>query len=150
MKNIFEAPVATEVIGRINKLSANTPAQWGKMNVAQMLAHCNVSYDMAYTNIYPKPGGVKRFFLKAFIKGIVVGEKVYKPNSRTAPEFLQVDEKNFEEEKTKLINYINRVVADGEASFENKESLSFGPLKTSEWNAMFYKHIDHHLNQFGV
>ena len=148
--NIFTQPVADSQIVRINKLTAETQPQWGKMNVAQMLAHCNVTYEMTFENKHKKPGAVARFFLKAFVKPIVCNDKPYKKNSQTAPAFLITDQRVFENEKARLIAYINKTVQVGESYFTGKESLSFGVLSTNEWNAQFYKHLDHHLSQFGV
>ncbi len=150
LPNIFTRSVTDEVIGRINKLTPATQPQWGKMSVSQMLAHCCVTYEMAYENKHPKPSGLARFFLKAFVKDIVVSEKPYKHNSRTAPAFLVTDEKVFETEKKRLTDYLNKTEQLGIAHFDGKESLSFGKLNKQEWNNMLYKHLDHHLTQFGV
>jgi hypothetical protein len=151
MKNIFDKAVTEEVIDRINKLTPATPAKWGKMNVAQMLAHSNVTYEMIYEpEKHPKPKGFKRFILKLIVKPLVVSDKVYKENNPTAPAFIIASEREFEFEKTRLIDYLNRTQELGGAHFDGKESNSFGTLKTNEWNAMFYKHLDHHLRQFGV
>jgi hypothetical protein len=49
-----------------------------------------------------------------------------------------------------LTEYINKTQQLGEGSFDNKVSHSFEALNKIEWNNMFYKHIDHHLKQFGV
>ena len=57
MKNIFSKEVADELLSRINKLTPTTPAVWGTMDVAKMLAHCNVTYEFLYDNIHPKPKG---------------------------------------------------------------------------------------------
>jgi hypothetical protein len=150
MKNVFEKEVANELVARVNKLNKDTKANWGTMNVGQMLAHCNVTYDMDFTNDHPKATGVKKFFLKLFIKSVVVGDKPYQKNGRTAPQFLITDEREFEKEKTKLVDYILKVQKQGASHYEGKESNSFGPLTSSEYNNMFYKHLDHHLSQFGV
>jgi hypothetical protein len=150
MKNIFDPGVTKELIDRINELEPTSTPIWGKMNVAQMLAHCNVSYELVYDNIHPKPNPIIKFFLKAFIKNMVVSEKPYKHNGQTSPAFLIKDEKDFDMEKKRLISYINKTQELGEAYFENKESHSFGKLSIQEWNNMFYKHLDHHLRQFGV
>jgi len=150
MKNIFNQKEAGEVIDRINKLTPSSQPLWGTMAVGQMMAHCNVTYELVYDNKHPKPGSFKKFLLKSFVKNIVVNEKPYKKNERTAPEFLIKDDKNFEAEKKRLIDHISKTQQLGEAHFEGKESHSFGPLNKSEWNNMFYKHIDHHLSQFGV
>lgn len=139
-----------ELINRISSLRSDSQPSWGKMSVAEMLAHCNVTYEMVYEDKHPKPNAFKRFLLKMFVKNMVVGEKPYKQNSPTASEFIIKDSKNFEEEKQRLVHYIKRTQELGEAHFEGKESHSFGVLDTKEWNNMFYKHLDHHLTQFGV
>jgi hypothetical protein len=148
--NIFTQEVAESIINRIQKLSPETQPQWGKMNVAQMLAHCNVAYDMAFTDKYPKPSSIARFLLKIFVKSGVCGPKPYPKNQRTAPTFIVADDRNFEEEKNKLITYIEKCYSLGSSHFEGKESLSFGPLTSQEWSTMFHKHLDHHLSQFSV
>lgn len=150
MKNIFLASTTEELIQRINLLTPTTKPQWGKMNVGQMLAHCSVTYEMAYENKHPKPKGFMKFILKTFVKDMVVGEKPYKKNLRTAPAFLMTTDKDFEGEKARLIGYLQKTVDLGEQHFDQKESLSFGKLNVTEWNNMFYKHLDHHLTQFGV
>ncbi len=150
MKNIFDATVSEEVIQRINALKTDTQPKWGKMSADQMLAHCNVTYELVYDPKTPKAKGFKKWMLKTFVKNIVVSEKPYKKNSRTAPEFLISDSKNFEAEKDRLIDYIKQTQTLGAEHFEGKESHSFGELPAKDWNNMFYKHLDHHLNQFGV
>ena len=138
------------MIERINSLKSDTQPQWGKMNVAQMLAHCNVTYEMVYENKHPKPNFLMGFILKAFVKSKVTDEIPYKQSLQTAPAFIIKDSKDFESEKARLINYINKTQQLGEAHFDMKSSLSFGVLSKNEWNNMFYKHLNHHLTQFGV
>ncbi|QTE22968.1 DUF1569 domain-containing protein [Polaribacter cellanae] len=150
MKNIFTKKVSDEVISRIEKLTPETKPNWGKMSVSQMLAHCCVTYEMVYTNKHPKPNAFAKFMLKTIVKKIVVSEKPYAKNGRTASQFLIVDEKIFETEKQRLIDFINKTQELGEDTFDGKESHSFGKLTKEEWNNMFYKHLDHHLTQFGV
>ncbi|MBU3025165.1 DUF1569 domain-containing protein [Zobellia galactanivorans] len=150
MKNIFDPTDVQELVSRINNLNPQSQNEWGKMNVAQMMAHCNVAYDMTYTDKYPKPKGFKKFMIKLFAKNMVVGPKPYKRNLRTAPEFLIVDERDFEMEKQKLIAYLEKTQQLGAPHFQNKESHAFGPLTSQEWNTLFYKHLNHHLQQFNV
>jgi Protein of unknown function (DUF1569) len=150
LPNIFTKSVADGVIQRINNLTPTTQGQWGKMAVAQMLAHCCVTYEMLYENNHAKPNGFVKFMLKMFVKNPVVNETPYKKNSRTAPAFIITEAKDFGVEKNRLVNYIKKTQELGEAHFDGKESHSFGNLSKTEWNNMFYKHIDHHLTQFGV
>lgn len=141
MKNIFDLNASKEVIERINKFSNISSPSWGKMDAAQMLAHCNVTYEFLYDDKHPKPNPIAKFFLKLFVKSVVCGDKPYKKQSQTAPAFLIKDNKDFETEKTKLIENILKTQKLGESYFNNRESHSFGKLTTQEWNNMFYKHL---------
>ena len=150
LPNVFSKETSEKVIQRINQLTPATQAQWGKMSVDQMFAHCNVTYEMAYEDKHPKPNFLMKFILKSFVKKVVTNEEPYKKSSQTAPPFIMTGDKDFEAEKNRLVGYIRKTADLGENHFENKESHSFGNLNKTEWNNMFYKHLDHHLKQFGV
>ncbi|MBP6385641.1 MAG: DUF1569 domain-containing protein [Pseudarcicella sp.] len=150
LSNIFTEEVAQATINRINTLQKSTSANWGKMNAGQMLAHCNVTYEMVYEDKHPKPNFFLKFILKTFVKPTVVGPKAYPKSSSTAPQFIVKEEKDFDAEKKRLTDHILKTQQLGENHFHNKESHSFGMLTKDEWNNLFYKHLDHHLTQFGV
>ena len=98
----------------------------------------------------PKTTWFKKAFLKFIVKPMVVNDRPYGKNSKTAQEFLITDAHDFEIEKERLINYIKKTQNLGEAHFDGKESHAFGKLNKTEWSNMFYKHLNHHLSQFGV
>ena len=148
--NIFQAATTQAVIDRIEKLTAETQPLWGKMAVDQMLAHCNVTYEMSFEDLHPKPNAFVKLMMKAFVKKAVVGEKPYPKNGRTAPQFVITEPRDFEIEKARLIAYLRKAQGIGELGFDQRESHSFGKLSTGEWSIMFYKHLDHHLQQFGT
>ena len=150
MKNAFN-PNDTELfINRIEKLTPTSKPNWGKMAVAQMLAHCNVTYEKIYDQNQPASSAFKKLLLKLFVKNMVVGQKPYKKNGPTAPEFIIKDNRDFETEKKRLIAYINETQKLGASHFDGKESHSFGVLTQQEWSNMLSKHLEHHLTQFGV
>ncbi|HEA20653.1 MAG TPA: DUF1569 domain-containing protein [Pricia antarctica] len=149
-KNLFNENESQEAIRRIESLTPESQPQWGKMSVSEMLAHCNVTYELVYTDKHPKPKGIQKFFIKLFAKKLVVGPKPYKRNLRTAPVFLITDERDFTTEKNRLIDHIQKTQKHGSTYFNDKESHAFGPLTDVEWNILFSKHLDHHLRQFGV
>lgn len=150
MKSVFSAKDVDEMLARINKLTPETKPLWGKMDVGQMLAHLNVQYEMAFSDKHPKASGVKKFLLNLFVKNTVVGPKPYPKNSRTAPQFIVGSKKDFHIEKNRLVDFIYKTQKLGTAYFEGKESNSFGVLTVQEWSNSFYKHNDHHFQQFGV
>ncbi|MBS1573568.1 MAG: DUF1569 domain-containing protein [Bacteroidetes bacterium] len=151
MQNIFDAKDTQLYIDRINELTPSSQRKWGKMNVSQMLAHLNVAYSMIFEpEKHKKPGVIARFFLKKFVKDKVTNDKPYRQNLPTSPIFIMTTEKDFEIEKKKLIGYLQKVQQLGSAAFEGKVNISFGKLSSVEWNNMFAKHLNHHLEQFGV
>jgi hypothetical protein len=148
--NTFDPKTTEKTFERLEKLNYMSKPQWGKMNVAQMLAHLNVAYDFAYGRKNSNLNFFAKFMVKLFVKNIVVGEKPYTKNSRTAPEFIIANERDFEKEKSIFIDNVKKTEADGVAFFEGKVSSSFGSMTAQEWSNQFYKHIDHHFTQFGV
>lgn len=148
--NIFQKDTVDQLITRINNFDAQTQPQWGKMNASQMLAHVNVAYEMSLEDIHKRPGAFAKMMIKLFAKSQVCGPKPYPKNGRTAPQFLITDERDFQKEKDRLIAYLNQCQQLGADHFDGKDSHSFGKLTLNEWNTMFYKHLDHHLTQFGL
>ena len=149
--NIFDKNVTDELIHRINNLKKDTNPNWGKMTVSQMLAHCCITYQYVYEpQGFKKPNKIMKWVLKAFVKKHVVNEIPYQHNGKTGPDFIIKNERDFEMEKSKLIAFLLRSQQDGQNYYHGRESFSFGKLNINEWNNMFYKHIHHHLTQFGV
>ncbi len=150
MESIWNDTYVGDMTARIGKLTPDTRPLWGKMAVSQMLAHCNVSYELAYENKHPKPNAVLRFILKLLVKPTVVNDKPYKPGSPTGSQFRIKDTRDFTAEKARLLGYIRKTRDLSEAHFNGREYHSFGPLTVKEWNNLFAKHLDHHLRQFGA
>ena len=149
-KNLFDQKECQETIDRINKLTPETQALWGKMDVAQMMAHCNVAYEIPYTDKHPKPNAFAKVMVRLFAKNMVIGDKPYKKNTPTSPIFRMTEKKDFEVEKKRLIDHLNKTQQLGASHFNELENPAFGNLTDEQWNILFSKHLDHHLRQFGV
>lgn len=90
IKNSFNEQDTAEFISRIDKLTPTTKPIWGNMDVAKMMAHCNVTYELEYENIHPKPNGFVKLMLILFVKNAIVGQKPYKKNGQTGSQFLRL------------------------------------------------------------
>ena len=123
----------------------------GQNECRPVLAHLNVAYDLTFTpEKFPKPSFIAKFLLSKFVKSKITNEIPYKQSLPTSPAFIIADERNFEDEKAKLIGNIQRVQQLGREAFEGKENINFGKMTAQGWNNMFAKHLNHHLDQFGV
>ena len=150
IENLFGQEGFARTRERVLALTSDTRAQWGKMNVAQMLAHCNVAYEIEYTDKHPRPNALTRLLIRLFAKRAVVGPKPYPRNGRTAPMFVIADERDFAVEQQRLLDHLDRTHELGAAHFDGKENQGFGKLSLEQCNTLFSKHLDHHLMQFGV
>lgn len=150
LPSVFDETTVQNHLSRLEKLTPASAPQWGKMNVAQMLAHLNVPYRIENGSMQSNPSFFAKLMLKLFVKNIIVGEKPYAKNSRTAPEFIIANERDFEKEKKELIANIREVQSKGVKHFEGKVNKTFGSLTAQQYSNMFGKHIEHHFTQFGV
>ncbi len=148
--SVFEEKTNQEMLKRLDNLRVDSQPDWGKMNSAQMLRHCNVAYELADGRKTSKVSPFKRSILRMLLKPIVTSDKPYKKNSRTAPVFLVSDKQDFEKEKKALQENIKKVQEQGEDHFEGKPSISFGKMTAKEWSTQFQKHLEHHFKQFGI
>jgi hypothetical protein len=150
MNSVFQADTVAALRTRIEQLTPESKPLWGTMDVAKMLAHCNVTYELVYEAGRKRPPFFVRLLLRVLVKPIIVNEKPFKINSQTGPDFIIKSDRDFGTEKARLLAYIEQTRELGEASFEGRESHNFGVLTAREWNNMFWKHLDHHLRQFGL
>lgn len=149
MKSLFDPAVTREMIDRINKLTRDSKPLWGKMTVAQMLAHMQPPLRVALGEQHLKKG-LMGFLFGSIAKRQMVNETPFKKNLPTAPSFLVKEEKNFEEEKNKLTYLVKRFSNEPRHSLDTRVHPFFGKLSADEWNILHWKHLDHHLRQFGV
>jgi hypothetical protein len=138
------------IIDRINLLNPKQQALWGKMNVAQMLLHCQAPLKVVFEELKLKPGLISFLFGK-MAKKELIKNKAFKKNLPTAASFnTRKTNPDFVIERQKLIQYIKRFQqADAEAVAKNQHPL-FGKMTYHEWDLLQWKHLDHHLRQFGV
>lgn len=149
MPSLFEPKTAQEIISRINSLQSTTQRKWGKMDVAQMLWHCNKTLGTATGDVATKPSFFLRL-MQPMIRKMVLSPKPYKESLPTGKEFLIKSDKNFEQEKQNLLERINKFIANGESKVDGLVHPAFGKLTAEQWGYSQWKHFDHHLRQFGA
>jgi hypothetical protein len=127
VKNLFDTTIKLEIINRIDKLTPDSKAVWGKMNVAQMLAHVQKPIGIALGTHQPKGSFLLRLIDPTFITTGTI--------------------KDFEKEKAVLLELVNRFT---EENITKDQHPIFGKLTKENWSKATWKHLDHHLKQFGV
>ena len=150
MKSLFESGCVDEVQQRLSRLQPDRPRQWGTMSSAQMLAHCSLGLEMAAGEIRPPRALIGRI-LGPVIKPMALRDnEPMRRNSPTAKELVIKDDRNFETERKRLSGLIDRFAAAGPAGCTAHPHAFFGSLTPDQWAVLMYKHLDHHLRQFGA
>ena len=149
MKNLFEQQTVNEVISRIDRLQPISQRQWGKMDAAQMLAHCSITIEIASGRL-----NLPRMFLgrllAPFVKSIYTNEKPFSKNGPTGKDLVVADQRDFAREQAQLKLNLRQFFEGGEARCTRHPHPFFGPLTPQAWSRGMYKHLDHHLRQFGA
>ncbi len=150
MRNLFEAATAEELRNRIRQLRQDSERQWGKMNPAQTLAHCSARIEMAMGQIRPSRALIGRLIGRAVKRVALREEEPMRRNSPTAKELVIENAGDFDSERARLSALIEQFAAAGPTGCTAHPHCFFGPLTPDEWAVLMYKHLDHHLRQFGV
>jgi hypothetical protein len=150
MHSLYEPAAVQEIKERLGHLQPKSERQWGTMNAAQALAHCSASMGWAVGDRIP-PRMFLASILGRIIKPMVLrGDAQMRRNSPTAKDLLVPDERDLEAERERLSGLLDRFSTAGpEACTTNPHSF-FGRMTPDEWAILMFKHLDHHLRQFGV
>ncbi len=149
MKNLFDAATYNDVVDRLNKLDEVRTGQWGKMDVGQMMAHCCAAFRVPLSE-----KKLPRMFIGRLvswmIKSKMYNDDPWKQNLPTSPEFVMKDQKDFEVEKERLKELIHQFYKAGPGGISKYPHPFFGSFTPEQWGQSMYKHLDHHLSQFGA
>ncbi len=149
MKSLFDKDCYEEVVRRMNTLTPSSQRQWGRMDVAQMLAHCKAAFTVPLSD-RKMPRSILGLLIGWAIKAKLYNDDPWKKNLPTAPNFIIKDERNFEKEKQELMGMIDRFYNAGPENVGKFPHPMFGTFTSAQWGQAMYKHLDHHFGQFGV
>lgn len=153
MKDLFNPIMVEEIKQRILQLRPESERQWGTLIVAEALAHCTSGIQMAMGVIQPKRASFPANLLGPLIKPLVFrDDKPLRRNSPSSPELFFADSTQCElqHERSRLIAAIDGFASQGAACCTSNPHPFFGRLNPEQWAILMYKHLDHHLRQFGV
>ncbi|TLP82187.1 DUF1569 domain-containing protein [Maribacter sp. ACAM166] len=147
MKSLLDEEGYTDIKARLNQVDENSTRHWGKMSVAQMCWHCQYPLKLAIEN---RPNSSKgNWFVKTFFKKSLYNDTLWRKGLPTAPQLKTKVEKKFDNEYKRVHKLVDE--------FHQTKSRdvwyphpAFGSFTKKQWGQLEYKHLDHHLRQFGV
>jgi hypothetical protein len=151
MPNLYEPATVEEVKARLARLTPESERLWGTMSAAQAMAHCAAALEIPLGDRAPSREKLVLRLLGRIIKPLALGnDRPMRRNSPTSKDLVVQDERDFGVERERLSALIDRFAAGGPQGCTTAPHSFFGPLTPEEWGELMYKHLDHHLRQFGV
>ncbi len=150
MKDLFDGATVVEVKDRLGRLTPESKREWGTMTAAQAVAHCSLGMETALGDTKP-PRVLMGRILGPVIKRLALGnDEPMRRNSPTSPMLVVQDERDLNTEKLRLAGLVDRFSKGGAAGCTDHPHAFFGALTPGQWAELMYKHLDHHLRQFGA
>lgn len=141
---------APNILDRLNHLSAESAPSFGKMNASEMMKHCRIAMQAALGRVEVKANFIFKILFARWIRSKITNDEFYKPGNPTAKEFVTFDKGlSFEKERKELIETIEDFIKMSDSDLENTNHGLFGKMAAWEWRKSQWKHLDHHLKQFG-
>lgn len=131
---------------RLQRVRPDAPSEWGRLTAPRMLCHVADQMRVALGDISTTP--VHTLATRTFLKFLVVHTGLKPPRGKiqTAPEMLSTQPHSWEADLAACLELVARV-GRGTASAVHP---MFGPMSPDEWGRLCWKHLDHHLVQFGA
>lgn len=147
--SIYDSSEYAAMLNRIDQLTIESQPLWGKMNVAQMFAHCAEVQEVMNGKKLKNTPLVARLFRK-MIRKAVLNAKPYGKNTATHPQYAVAKEVDFSASKSRFLDALKQAYESSEEQIESTDHALFGKMSRQEKGWAAFKHHDHHLRQFGV
>ena len=147
MKSIWDAEARRALDARIGGLAWDRRAEWGKFTAPKMVCHLADSLRMAMGDLTVAP---KRLPIRyAPLKQLIVYVAPFPKGAPTAPELLAREPRDW---ATDVADVQALLVRAGASTRTDgwPDHPAFGRLSRRAWGVLIYRHMDHHLKQFGA
>jgi len=148
MASIWEEETRNELLNRLDRLTADAPARWGKFNCPAMLAHVNDALRMPLREVTAPMKNLPIRFSP--LKQLVIYYLPFPKGVPTSPVLLaRCDEAVFQDEVQAFAQILDRLARRSRETSWPKHP-AFGTMSRRGWGVLGYRHVDHHFTQFGV
>jgi hypothetical protein len=143
--DFFQQPIYEGLVQRLSGMESHSTRKWGRMSPAQTLEHLDKAIGCGIGRYDFKD--ISNPLTRTLVKWIVVyGIPRFPHNARTGPMLIISHEPDFASTRQHLLETI-------QLAFQSRQEHYFHPLfgkmSRKHWGVLVYKHLDHHLRQFG-
>lgn len=145
--SIYNAAARAALIARIDRLEATAPPRWGRFTAPKMISHLisAVRMSLGEESVAPRPS----YLSNRLVRFLVIYVVPWPKGAPTAPEMLARPPEQWSGDLAVLKQALERAARNG-PSGEWAPHPAFGALSGADWGVLLYRHVHHHLTQFGV
>jgi hypothetical protein len=145
MPTLLSESDRTQIVARLRRVTPDRVPAWGTLTAPKMLCHVTDQLRVATGVIVGRHRDT--LMRRTLLKWIVVHSSLQAPPGKvkTVPEMLGTAPGRWDADMATCIRMISEVGL-GTASGRHP---AFGPLNGRDWGRLGWKHLDHHLRQFG-
>ena len=150
MSDLLDGEVKEQLVKRLDKLTPESKPKWGRMSVEQMLAHMNDAFKIA---LGMKPAiDNSNFYTRNIMFPAALRMPSWPKSSATAVEMDPDKDASPARDFYTELEFLKKMidVFNEREPGKLKPHPMFGPLNKKHWRNLFVKHLNHHLEQFGV
>ncbi len=142
-----------DLVSRLERLAPGSAGRWGSLTAAEMLCHLGDSFESVLgVRVPPGPtpsGRARPVFKWLILYAPVPWPKGVKTRPGVDPHLDGTRPGDFQRDRARVITCIDRLAAAPAASLARIHFM-VGPMSRKDWHRWAYKHVDHHLRQFGL
>jgi Protein of unknown function (DUF1569) len=146
-QTIWNATDRQAILYRFGRLSPGSRPKWGSLDAPRMVTHATdaVRASLGEVKLAPLSGPLHYWPINV----VVMFYLPWPRSAPTAPELLERKPVSWTSELETLESAVSRFVA-GDVNGSWTPHVAFGALTGAQWGRLHYRHLDHHLGQFGV
>jgi hypothetical protein len=148
MPSLWDPKAAEAMLARLDRLTPDAKARWGRFTCTDMVAHLNESMRMALGDITP---AAKKIPIRFFpLKQLIIYVVPFPKGAPTAPELIARSGRAVWAEEVNTFRELMARLAIRSGQTKWPSHPAFGSMNRRSWGVLGHKHLSHHFTQFGV
>lgn len=148
MPSMWDPGADDAMLARLDRLTPDAKARWGRFTCPDMVAHLNDSMRMALGDIAPAS---KHLPLRFFpLKQLIIYVAPFPKGAPTAPELISRSGRAVWDEEVKAFRELLARLKARSGQTEWPAHPAFGSMNRRDWGVLGHRHLSHHFTQFGV
>jgi hypothetical protein len=145
----FAPEVTADLLRRLAALHPTSQPRWEAYDAAWVVRHCAETYEVAAAPP-PRLPLLKRLFNRTYLRWRVTSSRPFREDGPGPLAPVAAHPEALEAARTHLVRLIRTAHGLGARQLEGRTHPLHGRLSARQWGALYWKHLDHHLRQFGV